>query len=83
MLTLNDRIKEEKRLVEALKKEGLDQLIRAYYERRLSWIRRGAPKEEAIPEDVQERMQFTADYKIPARFKHLQYLNKGKGPEFD
>ena len=70
-----DTRKEERRLINALKKDDLDDGIRAYYEKRLDWVRRGAPKEEAISDDVQERSQFTADGIMPARYTHLRHLS--------
>ncbi len=74
-LSVSNRIREEKRLVSSLEEDDLDPVIRAYFEKRLDWIRRGAPKEEAISEDVQERSQFAIDGVMPARFKHLRHLS--------
>jgi len=52
--------------------------VREELQAELEWIERGRPEDEAFPRSLAERVAVELGGPIPARFKHLQGLNKGR-----
>ena len=52
--------------------------VREELQAELEWIERGRPAGESIPLSLGERVAVELGGPIPARFKHLQGLNKNR-----